>query len=693
MNDQAERPSAAHAAAGLLLRNPLVHAALIVLLGLAAYGNTFHAEFQLDDYRRMLDLPYVRDLGYLTDWSVLQRYAAEHGFRVRFVGYLSFALNYAAGGADVVGYHLANLAIHMGNALLVYFLVRLTFRTPFFESRSEERGARSEDTPYPEPRTSDLDPRTSNLIPLLAALLFVSHPVQTEAVTYVVQRLASLATLFCLASLLFYVKARLALQAQGWKVRAVLGFSASVAAALLAMGSKEIAFTFPLAVCLYEFLFFRGGARRRAACLVPLLLTMLVIPLNILVAPGAGGLTAGHADEVTRVVSDLSRTDYLFTELRVIVTYVRLLFLPVDQNLSYDYPVFRSLFAPQVFLSLLFLLALAGLAVYLYYRSGSQERGTRNEERGSELETQKPKPESENPVFPSRLDPRISRLISFGILWFFLTLAVESSIIPIIDVIFEHRLYLPSVGAFIALAASCGLLGERFAGRVRGGEKMALALAALVILALASASYARNEVWRSQESLWRDVVMKSPGKSFGYQGLGMALAERGDLSGAFANFDRALLLDPGAVETHINRGTLYARAGRYDRAIADFTRATELDPSLAEAWNNLGLAWSESGNQEKAIPSLARAVALDPDNAQAHNNLGLALARKGRSGEAIASYDRAIALKPDYARAWFNRGSACRETGRPDRASADFKAACALGDERGCRELQQQTGR
>ena len=669
MNDQAERPSAALATSVRLLQSPLVHAALVVMLGVAAYAHTFHFPFQLDDYRRMLDLPYVRDLGYLTDWSTAHRYAVDHGFRVRFIGYLSFALNHAAGGTNVVGYHVVNLVIHLVNALFVYILVRLTFRTPYFEvQRSAFNVQRSE----PLTRTSNLEPRSSNFVPLFAALLFVSHPVQTEAVTYVVQRLTSLATLFCLASLLLYVTARQALGERGWQGRGIPCYVGSLCCALLAMKTKEIAFTLPLGVALYDFMFFRDRPVRRLGLLVPLLFTMLVIPLSILVAPGTGGYTVGHADEMTRVATDLSRADYLFTELRVIVTYIRLLFLPVNQNLAYDYPEYHSLLTPQVFLSLLFLAVLFGLAVYLSYRSTFNVQSSR-------FNNKSPVPEL--------------RLIAYGIFWFFLTLSVESSIIPITDVIFEHRLYLPSAGAFTALAGAIGLLGERFATRVRGGGELQAALAGLVVLALAGTTYARNEVWRSQESLWRDVVSKSPGKSFGFQGLGIALAERGDIAGALATFDRALALDPQAAETYCNRGALFAKAGRYDKAIADFAEATAINPSLAEAWSNLGLAWSETGDQEKATRFLARAIALDPENAQAHNNLGFALARQGRPGEAIASYDRAIALEPDYARAYFNRGAAYAATGRPDAAAADFRAACEHGDDRGCRELQRETMR
>jgi tetratricopeptide (TPR) repeat protein len=431
------------------------------------------------------------------------------------------------------------------------------------------------------------------------------------------------------------------------------------------MKTKEMTFTLPLLICLYEYLFLRGKALMRFACLVPLLLTMLVIPLSILAAPDGGGYTVGHAEEVTRVGSDLSRGEYMLTELRVIVTYLRLIFLPVNQNLDYDYPTFHTLFTTQVFVSFLILLALFGLAVYLCYRSANW---TSDQQSVSGFHS--------------------SRLIAFGIFWFFLTLSVESSIIPIADVIFEHRLYLSSVGAFIALAACWGVIRQMVGAKVKNAGAITVTLAAVIFLALAGATWARNEVWRTQESLWRDVVKRSPGKARGYQNLGIALFETGDLAGAFACFDKALAIDPEFTEAYINRGTFYAQNGLYDKAIVDFLKSIDIDPLYKEAWNNLGLAWSEMGNQDRAIHSLLKAVALNPDYFQAQNNLGLALTRKGSPGEAIAHFDRAIAINSRYAKAYYNRGAAYLAIGRPNLVGADFRKACALGDERGCSELR-----
>ena len=196
------------------------------------------------------------------------------------------------------------------------------------------------------------------------------------------------------------------------------------------MKSKEIALTLPVIIVLYEFCFFRESPfhktsrqrLKRYLYLLPLLLTLLIIPLSMMDFSKPVENFVEHIDAPSRETLNISRADYLLTEFRVIVTYLRLLVFPVKQSIDYTYPVYHSFLQPQVFLSFLLLLTIFSLGVYLFYRSLSSSPGL--------------------------------RLIAFGIFWFFITLSVESTIIPIKDVIFEHRLYLPSVGFFIAAITS-----------------------------------------------------------------------------------------------------------------------------------------------------------------------------------------------------------------------------------------------
>ena len=173
---------------------------LILLAGIIVYSNTFQVPFVLDDQSSIVNNVAIRKPG-----NVFYAYKLGHKFlQNRFIVFLTFALNYQFGGLNVTGFHVVNLLIHLLSALLVYALLRLTFQTPYFQQAAV--GPEPETTP----NSSLLTPHFS--IPLFAALLFVVHPVQMQAVTYVVQRMTSLATMFYLLSMVMYVKARLEIE-------------------------------------------------------------------------------------------------------------------------------------------------------------------------------------------------------------------------------------------------------------------------------------------------------------------------------------------------------------------------------------------------------------------------------------------------------------------------------------------------
>jgi len=292
-----------------LLRKPVVPALFIVILGIIIYSNTFHAPFVFDDEPSITDNTVIRELGNF--------FLNDSGYRYnprRFIGYLSFAVNYHLNGLDVTGYHLFNIAVHLINALLVFSLVRLSFRTPVLKDSSLFTSA--------------------DVIAFLSAVLFVAHPVQTQAVTYIVQRVTSLAVLFSLSALVFYARWRLALESGRSSARSLPLYILSIVSIILAMKTKEISFTLPVLIVLFDIFFFR---KLRPGYLVPVLLTMIIIPLDMLHVAKPLGEIISDVSTVTRVKSALSRWDYLFTQFAVIVTYLRLLIFPVNQNLDYDY--------------------------------------------------------------------------------------------------------------------------------------------------------------------------------------------------------------------------------------------------------------------------------------------------------------------------------------------------------------------
>jgi Flp pilus assembly protein TadD len=182
-------------------------------------------------------------------------------------------------------------------------------------------------------------------------------------------------------------------------------------------------------------------------------------------------------------------------------------------------------------------------------------------------------------------------LISFGIFWFFITLMPESSVVPILDVIFEHRVYLPSIGFFIALIAAIEAGRQRWGDRAAYAKKAVVYAVLTVMLALSGAAYARNEIWKDSVSLWGDAVEGSPDKARPHANLGLAYAKQGRTDEAIREFKTALKLVPHLVEVHYDLGVAYAAQGRIDEAIKEYQETIRLMPGHARAHNNQGLAY------------------------------------------------------------------------------------------------------
>ena len=602
----------------MLKKRPVVAILLVLLVGIIVYANTFHVPFVLDDEGSITQNPVIRNLANF--------YANSSGYDYlpnRYIAFLSFALNYHFGGLAVFGYHMVNLVIHLLAAVLVYVLVLLSFRTPFMQA-------------------SRLEPRR-NGVALLAALLFVAHPVQTQAVTYVVQRMTSLATMFYLLSLALYVLARLRLEARIagpgsrnandvdagipgpglWgRSTPILLLAGATISAVLAMFTKPIAFTLPLAILLYEACFFRGSWKRRGSCLLPLLATLPIVPMTLIHIGGPSGDILLEAGEQLRA-GGISRLDYLFTQFRVIVTYLRLLILPVHQNLDYDYPVYTTFFTPAVFLSFLLLTAIVVLAVYLCRNTGKAW--------ATSSISDSPR---QQPALPPTLfaDPA-ARLIAFGIFWFFLALSVESSLVPIADVIMEHRLYLPAFGAATAFSTTVFLLASKITRPV--GRRLLCGAAVLLVVVLGVATWQRNHVWGNAIRLWQDVAAKSPRKGRPINNLGVALEAAGRRAEAFKTLSRAVAVDPGYYKSYYNLADLYLVSGQPAPALPLLQTAIRLKPDFTEAYVEMGAVLMRAGNFREVATFLERNLDRIGDNAEAHFYLGSAYAFLGNREAAM----------------------------------------------------------
>ena len=645
------------------LKNPLklhtnliLYILLIMIVGLIAYSNTFQIPFHFDDKPNITENSLIKNARYFIEPSEYCSRISQlsdkqymcHLFNMRYIGYLTFGINYQLGGLNVIGYHVFNFSIHLINALLVYLLVVFTFETPFL-------------------KTSKLKDYSKH-VALFSSLLFISHPVQTQAVTYIVQRFASLATMFYMSSVVLYAKWRLAQENVSLRIQnpgkkqshfnppCMPFYVLSLISAVLAMKTKEIAFTLPVMIIVYEVIFFQGKIKKRILYLIPFFLTMAIIPLSLLGMNERIEDLLADMSETTKVATNMSRWDYLFTEMRVIVTYIRLIFFPVNQNLDYDYPIYHSFFRPEVFLSVLFLLSIGILGVYFLYRYRD--------------------------TFP------YTRLISFGIFWFFITLSVESSIIPIVDVIFEHRVYLPSAGAFIAVTTTVFWAAEALKRRWNRVGGVVIATFLIVVVVLTGTTYARNTVWQDDIRLWEDVVSKSPNKARAYYSLGYAYKKRMQIDRAIAMYARTINLDITYFEAYNNLANIFLDIGKYDKSLEFFNLAIAINPNSDGIYNNRGRLFLTISQYDKAIEDFTRAITINPDNARYFINRGCTYSNKGQFKNAIEDFTNAIGINPHDPETYALRGFAYSFINNTINAQVDFRKSCGMGNQNACDALK-----
>lgn len=584
-------------------RKNALFVALIVLTACVVYSNAIRVPFVFDDNGYILENPALKNSYYLLHPSELQSgnhlYNVMSSIKSRYIGHLSFFLNMRLGGFDPTGYHIVNIVIHILNSILVFFIMSEILRTQ--------------------------RPRPDNpLIAFFIAIIFTAHPLQTQSVTYISQRFASLSAFFCLASLYYYLIWR---KSEGLKRKTA--YAISTLSIFLAMFTKEISFAFPFAILLVEFAFLKRETLK-PAFLIPYFASMLIVPIARL-QPGKT-LFAG-IEEASRTTIGYSRWQYFINQFPVTLTYLRLLFLPVGQNIDHDAPDYVSILNAPVLLSMLAHLALIAIAVILWKKG--------------------------------------QRLFSFGIFWFYICLSVESSVIPLADLIFEHRAYLPSLGPIAAFTYGMFLLFDRL-----NASRYAAVLLSIIVIILASAAYSRNTVWQSQISIWEDSLSKSPKKGRVHANLGYAYFWNGLYDKAVGELELAsrLYRDDDEYLYYILAST-YEKRMQTGKAVESYEKALKISPDFAEANNALGIIYADMKMTDKAIELYSRAIKAKPFFAEAYNNLGSALRSKGQIANAVASYRQAIKINTSYADAHFNLGLLFLENGRPDLARLEFSTA------------------
>ncbi|MGZ3569520.1 MAG: tetratricopeptide repeat protein, partial [Thermodesulfobacteriota bacterium] len=357
---------------------------LIAGVAFLAYSNTFHVPFHFDDYSNITDNPNVQIKVF--SWEQVERLIKNtYKESIRVFSYFTLAINYYFGGFNVFGYHLVNFFVHIASGILLYWLLLLTFN---LSSLRERYGP------------------ISYQVALFSSLIFISHPIQTQSVTYIVQRMASMAGMFYLLALVLYVKGRLSTGGPR-----VLYFAGTAFSYLLGVFSKENVAILPLFLALYEFYFFQTFdlSQKGKKILIGLVVGLVILGAFGLILWGERYL---HVIREGYQYRTFTMSERVLTQFRIVLYYLTLLIYPHPSrlNLDYDFPISRTIFDPlTTFVSILIVAGLIGYSIW----------------------TAKKRP-----------------VLSFCILWYFGNLVIESSILPL-EMVYEHRLYLPVVGPIV----------------------------------------------------------------------------------------------------------------------------------------------------------------------------------------------------------------------------------------------------
>ena len=588
----------------------------LFLLILIIYSNTFDAAWHLDDYQNITQNPHfhkIKNLNVSTLWENLHSPVTKRISRPAVM--FSFALNWYIGSNQVVGYHFVNLLIHLLTAFFLYLTIVSLFKTPNLKDRYREN---------------------AGFIALLAAVLWAIHPIQTQAVTYIVQRMASMAAMFYIFSLYCYLKARLEPLKKYRRIFLLccgLGF-------LLGIGSKENAATLPIALGLIEVLFFQdlNDRRTRKICLAGLIGGAIIIFVG-------GALLFYNGNPLSLLKGSSFRSfspiERLMTEARVVVFYLSQIFYPVISRYSieHDIVVSTTLFKPWTTLPAITLVfTLIGIGL-------SQMR--------------------KRPI------------LSFAILFFFLNHLIESSIIPL-ELVFEHRNYLPSAFLLLPLSVAVKWLLDYYRQRNKSLGIILGSFVTILLMLLGTGTYIRNRAWVTERSLWEDASKKAPGSNRPLHNLAWAHYERiGDYETALHLYEAALTRQVNNIAQQSlilnNMAGIHLQRGNFQKATEFWQAAVIAYPKYGATKYRLSLALEKSGHTQEALVLLDEILIKHPGYMDPLLLKGTILLKQGQFHEALSCFKKCLNQNPYGKKTLLNIGIAYNLLSQYERAEFFFK--------------------
>jgi tetratricopeptide (TPR) repeat protein len=566
-------------------KSPLIAIGLIIILGFTVYANSLAGKFIWDDRALITDNVYIKsganfskiftkDIGA----GAGKKYNAYRPIQI-----LSYLIDYSLWKSNVIGYHFVNVLLHISVALIIFWLINILYK--------------------------------DNLLACLTSLIFVVHPLHTEAVAYISGRADSLVTIFMLLCFIFYIK-QLSLRGTTPYVLMLLTYA-------LALLSRENALILPLLLLLYHYAF---KQKIKLKLFLPLLIITFIYVIVRLT------LLRPILFNISYSSTFLQRLPGFFVALG---KYMRLLFLPFNLHMEYGDTLFKFTHIKTIAgLILLFSLLIYALKV-----------------------------------------KRHTPLIPFSILWFFITLLPQSNLYPINAYMAEHWLYLPSIGFSLLLAKGLTYLYRYKAKEFR----LPITVIIISLLTFYSyLTIKQTNYWKDPISFYKKTLQYTPSSWRLYNNLCNVYNSLGKYKKAITYCIKAKEIHPDYAEIYDNLGTAYYFINKRKKAIEAYLKAIKLNPEYAASYNNLGNVYITMGKYKEAIEVYSKAIEINPTYAMTYNNLGNAYDFVGKKKEAIASYLKAIEINPSYTEAYNNLGISYLKEGNYEQAATLFKKAIEM---------------
>lgn len=576
---------------------------LILIFTAIVYSNSFSASWHFDDFPNIVTNRgiHISDIGMGSITKALHANPINNSKLIRPVAYLSFAINWYFGKHHVFGYHLINLAIHIIVAFVLFLSILTLLRSP---------------------NVSVAYKGDEYFIALLASVLWSIHPIQVQAVTYIVQRMASMASLFYILGIFLYLKARIAKS----KLKACLLVFGIVISYFLAILTKENTVTLPIAILLLEFLFYQDKVKTLKRIRENGVFSVFIAILLVVIF---------YKIEWSSIISGYENRPFTFaermlTEPRIVLFYLKQLLIPINSHLSivHDVKISTSLFHPIMTLpSMLCILGLLGIGI-------SQIKGR--------------------------------PFVALAILFYFLNQIIESSIIPL-ELIFEHRNYLPSMFLFVPIAAGIKALTDFYYKKQLIVAIIVVISTTLAICGIGLATYTRNQTWSTEESLWMDAMYKAPNNPRPYQNIAGIYKDRGHYERSMALYQKAVGLpnvsDISISKSKNNIGNIYWLFNDSQNAMRFYREAVAIDEGNRLARINLASELIRVGDYALAMQEVDKLLAIDQSDVRHINLKGFILYKRNYFDKAIMWYKKGLSIDPSDRNFLINISMAISRTG------------------------------